>query len=174
MEHKGEVLFNKDQIKEMVLKMGQILTEEYRDKNLMVISLLKGAFVFTADLIREIKLPLVVEFMTTSSYIDESTKSTGFVNILQDVNRDIRAFDILIVDDIIDSGYTMRHVYDVLSSRGPKSIKTCTLLDKPSRRQTTFECDYVGATIDDFFIVGYGLNLGDYYRNEDHIFIYKE
>lgn len=174
MEHRGEILFNKDEIQEMVVEMGRLLTEEYKDKNLMVISLLKGAFIFTSDLIREIKLPLVVEFMTTSSYIDESTKSTGFVNILQDVNRDITPFDILIVDDIIDSGFTMKKVYDVLSSRGPKSIKTCTLLDKPSRRQTPFKCDYVGATIDDHFIVGYGLNLGDYYRNEDHIFIYKE
>lgn len=174
MQHRGEVLFNREEIQEMVKSLGSILTEDYKDKNLMVISLLKGAFVFTADLIREIKLPLVVEFMITSSYVDKSTKSTGFVSVLQDVNRDITSFDILIVDDIIDSGYTMKHVYDVLSSRGPKSIKTCTLLDKPVRRQTPFKCDYVGTTVDDHFIVGYGLNLGDYYRNEDHIFIYKE
>lgn len=174
MQHRGEVLFHRKEIEKMVKELGSTLTEDYKGKNLMVVSLLKGAFVFTADLIREIKIPLVVEFMITSSYIDKSTKSTGFVNILHDVNRDITAFDILIVDDIIDSGYTMEHVYDVLSSRGPKSIKTCTLLDKPDRRQTDFKCDYVGAYIDDHFIVGYGLNLGDYYRNEDHIFVYKE
>lgn len=174
MKHHGKVLFDRDTIEEMVKLLGKQLTEDYQGKNLMIVSLLKGAFVFTADLMREIKLPLVVEFMTTSSYIDKSTKSTGFVNILQDVNRDITPFDILIVDDIIDSGYTMEHVYKVLSSRGPKSIKTCTLLDKPSRRQVDFNCDYVGAAIDDHFIVGYGLNLGDYYRNEDHIFIYEE
>lgn len=174
MQHRGDVLFTREEIEKMVKVLGQRLSEDYKDKNLMVIALLKGAFVFTADLIREIKLPLVVEFMTTSSYVDKSTKSTGFVTILQDVNRDITSFDVLIVDDIIDSGYTMKHVHDVLASRGPKSIKTCTLLDKPVRRQTSFECDYVGAAIDDHFIVGYGLNLGDYYRNEDHIFIYKE
>lgn len=174
MEHKGEILFHSDEINSMVKTMGETLKEDYKDKNLMVISLLKGAFIFTADLIRAIDLPLVVEFMTTSSYIDKSTRSTGFVSILQDVNRDITSFDILIVDDIIDSGYTMKHVYDVLASRGPKSIKTCTLLDKPSRRQVDFKCDYVGSKIDDHFIVGYGLNLGDYYRNEKHIYIYKE
>ena len=174
MKHHGKILFDRETIEKMVQSLGEQITEDYKDKNLMIVSLLKGAFVFTADLMREIKLPLVVEFMTTSSYIDKSTKSTGFVNILQDVNRDITPFDILIVDDVIDSGYTMEHVYKVLGSRGPKSIKTCTLLDKPSRRQVDFRCDYVGAAIDDHFIVGYGLNLGDYYRNVDHIFVYEE
>lgn len=168
-----EILFSKDQIDEKVAELGRLITKEYTGKNLLVISLLKGSFIFAADLIRHIDLKLVMEFMTTSSYHD-AVESSGQVSIIQDVNRNLEHYDVLIVDDIIDSGLTMKSVYDLLLSRAPMSLKTCALLDKPSRRKVPFECDYTGFRIDDHFIVGYGLNYGDYYRNVDHIFIFVE
>ncbi len=168
-----EILLDRDTIARRVEELGEEITGDYQDKELLVITLMKGGFVFAADLIRQIDLPLVVEFMTTSSY-QSSEVSTGVVNILQDVSRDLSRFDVLIVDDIIDTGYTMKTVYNVLKDRKPRSLRTCTFLDKPSRRKVDFESDYVGFTVDDVFIVGYGLNYGDYYRNVDHIFIFKE
>jgi len=168
-----EVLYTKEEINKKVIELGKIITEDYKNKNLLVVSLLKGSFIFTADLIREIDLDLVIEFMVTSSY-GHGTETTGQVKVIQDVGVDITKYDVLIVDDIIDSGHTMKAVYDLLLSRNPKSIKTCTLLDKPSRRKNTFSADYVGFVIQDKFIVGYGLNYGDYYRNIDHIFAFVE
>lgn len=168
-----EILISKQQIAEKVAELGCHISKDYQGKNLLVISLLKGSFVFVADLIRQIDGKLVVEFMTTSSYHD-AQESSGQVRIVQDVNRNLEHYDVLIVDDIIDSGLTMKSVYDLLQTRHPKSLRTCALLDKPSRRKVEFECDYTGFTIDDHFIVGYGLNYGDYYRNVDHIFIFVE
>lgn len=168
-----EVLLERDVIAERVGELGEQITRDYQDKSLLIVSLMKGGFIFTADLIRQIDLPLVVEFITTSSYHSEEV-STGVVEILHDLTRDISDFDVLIVDDIIDTGYTMKTVFDILQERNPRSLRTCTLLDKPSRRQVAFESDYVGFTVEDVFIVGYGLNYGDYYRNVDHIFIFKE
>ncbi len=168
-----EVLFTRGEIQKKVEEMGRRISEDYRDKRLMVISLLKGSFVFTADLIREIKLPLVIEFMITSSY-GHSEESSGEVRIIQDVELDVADYDVLLVDDIIDSGNTMMRVHSLLKSRNPKSLRTCTLLDKPSRRRVAFEADYVGFEIPDVFIVGYGLNFGDYYRNMDHVFAFVE
>lgn len=111
--------------------------------------------------------------MTTSSYHD-AHQSTGRVEIVQDISRDLTDYDVLIVDDIIDSGLTMKSVYELIQARQPRSLKTCALLDKPSRRSVEFECDYVGFVIEDLFIVGYGLNYGDYYRNVDHIFVFTQ
>lgn len=168
-----QILFSRDQIASKVVELGQTISKDYADKNLLVVGLLKGSFVFVADLMRAIDQKLIVEFMTTSSYHD-AHQSTGTVEITHDFERDLSAYDVLIVDDIIDSGLTMKSVYELLKSRGPRSIKTCTLLDKPSRRKVDFQCDYVGFTIEDLFIVGYGLNYGDYYRNIDHIFVFVE
>lgn len=173
MKKEREILLSKEQIDNKVDELGRLLTAEYEDKNLLVVGLLKGSFIFVADLIRHIDLDMVVEFMTTSSYRD-STETTGIVRIVSDVERDLRDYDVLIVDDIIDSGHTMKRVYEHLLEKEPKSLKTCTLLDKPSRRQVEFDCDYVGFTIEDKFIVGYGLNYGDYYRNINHIFVFVE
>lgn len=168
-----QILLDRQTIAKRVAELGEAITRDYEGKHLLVVSLMKGSFIFTADLIRAIDLPLVVEFMTTSSY-HSGEVSTGVVEILQDVQRDITEFDVLIVDDIIDTGFTMKTVYDILKERAPASLRTCTFLDKPSRRQVAFESDYVGFTVEDVFIVGYGLNYGDYYRNVDHIFIFKE
>ncbi len=173
MKKNKEILLSKEDIAKRVKELGVEITKDYENKNLLAVSLLKGSFVFAADLLREIKLPVRVEFMVTSSYLHDE-KSTGNVDITYDLDLNMTDYDLLIIDDIIDSGHTMKSVYESLKSKGPKSIKTVTLLDKPSRRQVDFEVDYKGFVIKDKFIVGYGLNYGDYYRNVDHIFAFVE
>lgn len=169
-----EILLSKEKIDERIESLGKTLAEDYKDKNLLVISLLKGSFIFTADLVRKIDLPVRIEFMTTSSY-GHSEESTGKLQIVQDISvDDLSAFDVLIVDDITDSALTMTGVIEILSSRNPKSLKACVLLDKPSRRKVEYVPDYVGFEIPDMFIVGYGLNYGDYYRNIDHVFAFVD
>ncbi len=169
-----EILLSKSSIEARIDELGKTLTEDYKDKNLLVVSLLKGSFIFTADLVRRIDLPVRIEFMTTSSY-GHSEESSGSVRIVQDINvEDLSQFDVLIVDDITDSALTMTGVLEILSQRNPKSIKACVLLDKPSRRKVDYEPDYVGFEIPDMFIVGYGLNYGDYFRNVDHVFAFVD
>lgn len=168
-----EILLSKAAIEERIKGLGETLTEAYKDKNLLVVSLLKGSFIFTADLVRQIDLPVRIEFMTTSSY-GHSEESTGHVKIVQDIHVDLTAYDVLIVDDITDSALTMTGVLEILSQRNPKSIRSCVLLDKPSRRKVDYVPDYVGFEIPDMFIVGYGLNYGDYYRNIDHVFAFVD
>lgn len=169
-----EILLSKESIDERIKSLGELLTSEYKDKNLMVISLLKGSFIFTADLVRKINLPVRIEFMTTSSY-GHSEESTGQLKIVQDISvEDLSEFDVLIVDDITDSALTMTGVLSILEKRNPKSLKACVLLDKPSRRKVEYVPDYVGFEIPDMFIVGYGLNYGDYYRNVDHVFAFVD
>ena len=169
-----EILLSKGSIEARIEELGKTLTEDYKDKNLLVVSLLKGSFIFTADLVRKIDLPVRIEFMTTSSY-GHSEESSGSVRIVQDINvEDLSQFDVLIVDDITDSALTMTGVLNILSKRNPKSIKACVLLDKPSRRKVEYQPDYVGFEIPDMFIVGYGLNYGDYFRNVDHVFAFVD
>lgn len=169
-----EILLSKEKIDERIESLGKKLAEDYKDKNLLVISLLKGSFIFTADLVRKIDLPVRIEFMTTSSY-GHSEESTGKLQIVQDISvEDLSTFDVLIVDDITDSALTMTGVMEILSTRNPKSLKACVLLDKPSRRKVEYVPDYVGFEIPDMFIVGYGLNYGDYYRNIDHVFAFVD
>ncbi|GAB6106248.1 hypoxanthine phosphoribosyltransferase [Fusibacter bizertensis] len=169
-----EILLSKEKIDERIEVMGKVLSEDYKDKNLLVISLLKGSFIFTADLVRKIDLPVRIEFMTTSSY-GHSEESTGKLQIVQDISvEDLSVFDVLVVDDITDSALTMTGVLEILSERNPKSLKACVLLDKPSRRKVEYVPDYVGFEIPDMFIVGYGLNYGDYYRNIDHVFAFVD
>lgn len=168
-----EVLFSKEQISDRVVELGAQIAEEYKEKNLLVVSLLKGSFIFTADLVRAVEIPVRIEFMTTSSY-GHSEESSGNVKVVQDLEVDLSGYDVLVVDDITDSGITMKAVLEHLSNKHPKSIKSCVLLDKPSRRKVELEADYVGFTIPDKFIVGYGLNYGDYFRNIDHIFAFVD
>lgn len=168
-----EVLLSREAIEERVVSLGKTITEAYKDKNLLVISLLKGSFIFTADLVRKIDLPVRIEFMTTSSY-GHGEHTTGHVKVVQDIDVNLEDFDVLIVDDITDSALTMTGVIEILSKRNPKSIKACVLLDKPSRRKVIYEPDFVGFEIPDMFIVGYGLNYGDYFRNIDHVFAFVD
>lgn len=173
-DRRREVVLSKEQIATRVKELGSELSKDYQDKNLLVISLLKGSFIFTADLVREMSVPVHIEFMITSSY-GHGEESTGELRIEKDIDvEDLSAFDVLIVDDIVDSGITMYETMKLLKSRNPKSIKSCTLLDKPSRRVADITPDYCGFSIPDQFIVGYGLNYKDHYRNVDHVFAFVE
>jgi hypoxanthine phosphoribosyltransferase len=168
-----EVLFTREEIQKRVEEMGRQIRSDYDGKKLMTVSLLKGSFVFTADLVREIDLPIRVEFMITSSY-GHATVNSGKVEIVQDIQADLSDYDVLVVDDIADSGVTLEFIMNHLAGKNPKSLASCVLLDKPSRRVTEIEADYVGFTIPDKFIVGYGLNYGHYYRNVPYIFAFVD
>lgn len=172
-DRKPKVLFDVDKIAKRVEELGEEISKDYEGKNIVVISLLRGSFVFAADLVRAITVPVNVDFMTTSSY-GHSVKSSGVVEIINDIRTDVKDKYVLIVDDIMDSGNTMKEVVDYINQKEPKSIKTCVMLDKPSRREADISPDYVGFTIPDVFIVGYGLNYGDYYRNIPYIFTFDE
>ncbi len=171
-DKKEKVLFSREEIGNKVVELGKELTDYYKGKDLVVVSLLRGSFIFASDLIREIKLPLEVDFITTSSYGDSET-SSGVVEIAHDLRCDIEGKDVLIVDDIIDSGYTLLKVINHLKGKNPKTIKTCLLLDKPSRRKVDLKPDFLGFSIPDVFIVGYGLNYGVHYRNIPYIFTFE-
>lgn len=172
-ENKRErTLYSREVISTRVKELGDILSKEYENKDLVVVSLLRGSFIFTSDLVREISIPVEVDFMTTASYGHGET-SSGNVEIVHDIRTSVEGKDILIVDDIMDSGYTLGKVKEILSLKNPNSIKICVMLDKPSRRKIDISPDFVGFSIDDVFIVGYGLNYGDYYRNIPYIFTFE-
>jgi len=164
-------LYSKEDIATRVKELGKIISKEYKDKNLLVISLLRGSFIFASDLVRELSIPVEIDFMTTASYGHDEI-SSGNVEIVHDIRADIEGKDILIVDDIIDSGYTLNKVKEILSLKNPNSVKICVMLDKPSRRKVDINPDFVGFSIPDVFIVGYGLNYGDHYRNIPYIFTF--
>ncbi|MPQ43018.1 hypoxanthine phosphoribosyltransferase [Clostridium tarantellae] len=169
-DKKRNILLSENQIKERIEEIGAILTKDYENKNLYVLSLLRGSFIFAADLVRAIDTKTQVGFMTTSSY-GHAEESSGKVNVVNDIPDNINGLDVLIVDDIIDTGITMNFVIEHVKSLGAKSIKTCTLLDKPSRRTVNgLKPDYCCFEIADLFVVGYGLNYGNYYRNIPYIF----
>lgn len=168
---KRKILYNREEISERVKELGIKITKDYKGKDLVVVSLLRGSFVFAADLVREIEIPLEIDFMTTGSY-GHSKVSSGHVEIIHELNTDIEGKDVLIVDDIIDSGRTLEVVKKLLLEKKPKSIKICTMLDKPSRRTVDISADYVGFSIEDLFIVGYGLNYEKHYRNVPYIFTF--
>lgn len=174
MENKERnILISEKEIQEKVQEVGALITKDYKDKKLYVLSLLRGSFIFTADLVRAIDLDTTIGFMTTSSY-GHSETSQGTCKVVNDVPDSIEGYDVLIVDDIIDTGITMDFVVNYVKEKGAKSVKTCTLLDKPSRRTIDMSADYCCFTIDDVFVVGYGLNYGDYYRNVPYVFNWKE
>lgn len=168
---KQKILITKEEIAEKVKELGSKISQYYQneDKNLLVISLLRGSFIFTADLVRHITIPVRVEFMETSSY-GFGKESSGKVDIVSGLSAEISEYDVLIVDDILDSGNTMKTVFEYLKEKNPKSIRICTLLDKPSRRQVDIEVDFKGFVIEDKFIAGYGLNYGHHFRNTPYIF----
>lgn len=170
-ERKCEVMFDEETISKRVHELGKMIEADYKDKNLLVVALLKGSFIFCADLVRTINLTnLKINFMTTSSY-GSSDQSSGEVIVKSDITiDDISDFDVLIVDDISDTANTMDFVVKHIKAKNPRSLKTCVLLDKPSRRQVEFEADYCGFTIEDKFVVGYGFDFDDKYRNFPYIF----
>ncbi|MBQ0067899.1 MAG: hypoxanthine phosphoribosyltransferase [Phascolarctobacterium sp.] len=159
-----QILFTEEQIKKRVMEMGAEITKDYQGKNLIIISLLKGAAWFTTDLSRAIDLPVRVDFMVVSSYGNE-TVTSGAVKVHLDVRDDLRGKDILVVDDILDSGITLNAVVKMMQMHSPASVKTCVLCDKEERRLNDFKADYVGFKVPDEFLVGFGLDYAGDYRN---------
>ncbi|MCQ5129015.1 hypoxanthine phosphoribosyltransferase [Butyricicoccus faecihominis] len=167
-----EVLFTEQQLKDKARELGARITEDYRDKNPLIVSVLKGSYVFMADLTRQIDVPCNVDFMVVSSY-GKGTKTTGEVQIIKDIEQPIDGRDLLIVEDILDSGVTLHYLMQILTARGANSIRLCTLLSKPSRRKVEVKVDYLGYEIPDEFVVGYGLDYAEKYRNLPYIGILK-
>jgi hypoxanthine phosphoribosyltransferase len=167
-----EIVFTAAQLQGKVVELGEKITDDYRGRDLVLIGILKGAVPFIADLTRAIDLPLVYDLMAVSSY-GAATKSTGTVRILKDIELSIEGKDVLIVEDIIDTGLTLQYLRDNLQRRQPRSLKICALLDKPSRRQVDIKADYNGFTIPDAFVVGYGLDYAEQYRNLPYLGILK-
>ncbi len=158
------VLFSQEDIQAMVARMGEQISRDYKGKNLLLVSILKGSIVFMADLMRSIELPCRIDFMAVSSY-GSGIKSSGSVKIIKDLDLDLEGYDLLIVEDILDSGRTLSSLMEILSTRKPKSIQICTLFDKPERREADVYARYIGAQVPDAFIVGYGLDYDEKYRN---------
>ena len=164
----GKPLLTEAEIQKKVKELGVKITEEYEGKDLLVIGILKGAYIFFADLVRSIKLPVKIDFIIASSY-GIRTKTSGEVKILSDLREPVKRRDVLIVDDIVDSGLTISYLKKFVSSKGPKSLKICVLLDKPERRKTEVTLDYVGFTIPNKYVVGYGLDYQNKYRNLPYV-----
>ena len=162
-----EILFSKQQVQERVKAMGASVTADFQSKKLIVIAVSNGATVFVADLIRSIQLPLMLDTVTASSY--SGTESKGKVSLFSNLKLDVGGCDILLVDDILDTGRTMSRLIEFITAKAPASLKTCVLLDKPSRRIVDITADYVGFEIQDLFVVGYGLDYNEYYRNLQYI-----
>ncbi len=159
-----KVLLSESEIEGILKRLGDEISRDYQDKNLLLVSVLKGSVVFMADLMRVITVPCKIDFMAVSSY-GNGTESSGSVKIIKDLDIDLNGYDLLIVEDILDSGNTLSHLKKMLLDRNPKSIKICTFLDKPSRRTANLKADYVGCEIPDEFVVGYGLDFDEKYRN---------
>lgn len=168
-----EVLVSEEDIRRRVRELGEELTKDYKDKDLMVIGILKGAVIFMSELVQNIKLPILMDFMAVSSY-GKSSISTGEVRIVKDLDFSVENKDILIVEDIIDTGYTLNYLTDNLRKRGASSVKICTLLDKPERRKVDVPVHYLGFAIPDEFVVGYGLDFAEKYRNLPYVGALKE
>ena len=166
-------LISEEELKSIVENIGKQISEDYKDKDLLLVSVLKGSVVFMADLMRAITIPCNIDFMAVSSY-GSGTKSSGVVKIIKDLDKNIEGKDLLIVEDILDSGRTLGYLKSVLMTRNPKSFRICTLLDKPSRRAVPdLWADYSGAEVPDEFVVGYGLDYDEKYRNLPYIGILK-
>ena len=162
-----EILISEEELKQICKQLGEQITRDYEGKKLLVVSVLKGAVVFMADLLREIKCDCIIDFIAISSY--SGTKTTGVVKFKKDLDIDPDGMDILLVEDILDSGITLSYLSGVLMGRNANSIKICTLLDKPANRRADIKADYVGKTIPDEFVIGYGLDYDEKYRNLPYV-----
>lgn len=168
MIEKGKIVFSESDIQQRVHEIGKILADEYKDKDPIFIGVLKGCFIFMADLIRCVEIPLSVDFMVVSSY-GLNTESSGVVEIVKDLSCSIEGRHIVIVEDILDTGFTLSYLKRILDCRNPASIKIVTLLDKRERRKADIAADYACFVCPDKFIVGYGLDKAEYWRNIPHI-----
>lgn len=168
-----EVLFTEEQLREKMAELGAAITRDYAGKDLLMVSILKGSVMVMADLMRAVDLPLQIDFMNVSSY-GSGTETTGAVKILKDLDVDIKDKNLLIVEDILDSGVTLHNLMKLLRQRQPASIEICTLFSKPSRRKVDVEAKYIGFEIPDAFIVGYGLDYDEKFRNLPYVGVLKE
>jgi hypoxanthine phosphoribosyltransferase len=159
------VLLSEDQIRAKVAELGRQISEAYADSELTLVSVLKGSLPFMADLMRAITIPVRIDLMEVSSYGGLTTESSGLVRILKDLSASIDGRDVLLVEDIIDTGLTLNYLLRYLRGKNPRSLRICALLDKPARRLVDIPIDYIGFTIPDQFVVGYGLDFGELYRN---------
>lgn len=159
-----KTLISKEDIQKMVQRLGQQISSDYQGKDLVLIGVLKGSFVFLADLMREITIPLDMDLISVSSY-GKSTQSSGVVRLIKDIDIDIAGKDVLIVEDLVDTGLTLMHLKELFYTRNPKSIKICTAFDKPETRTVEVHVDYSGIVIPNKFVVGYGLDYAGKYRN---------
>ena len=161
-----------EEIRQIVQDMGAKISRDYEGKNLLMVSVLKGSVVFMADLMRAVTVPCRIDFMSVSSY-GSGVKTSGVVKIIKDLDIPLSGYDVLIVEDILDSGMTLSYLLEILKSRGPRSIRLCTLFDKPDRRKADVTADYTGAVVPDEFVVGYGLDYDEKYRNLPYLGILK-
>ncbi len=168
-----KIMFSESDIDKAVTKLGKKITQDYKDKKLIIISILKGSFVFMTDLVRKIDLRCKIDFMGASSYHGTKLESTGVITITKDLELDIKGYDVILVEDIIDSGNTLFYIKKLLYSKGANSIKVCALFNKPSRRKVDIQPDYYGFKINNKFIVGYGLDYDEEYRNLPYVGILK-
>ncbi|NLK35015.1 MAG: hypoxanthine phosphoribosyltransferase [Gracilibacteraceae bacterium] len=172
LEDIKSIMISEEEIAKRVKELGKQLTEDYRGKELLIVGILKGCMLFLSDLVRAIELPLTMDFMVVSSY-GTTTKSSGVVRIIKDLEREIEGKDVLIVEDIVDTGLTLSYLVENFKSRNPKSVRICSLLDKPDRRKAQVDIEYVGFKIPDEFVVGYGLDYGENYRNLPFVCVLK-
>ena len=167
-----KILFSEEKLDSRLKELGKTITEDYRGKNLRVVGILKGSNIFTSDLVRKINLPLRLDFMSVSSY-GSATESSGVVKIIKDLDSSVENEHLLIVEDIVDSGLTLKYLKKILENRNAASVKICTLLDKPARRKQDIEIDYCGFEVPDEFIVGYGIDYAEKYRTLPYVGVLK-
>lgn len=167
------ILVSEEQLQNKVAELGTQISRDYEGRDLLMVSILKGSVVFMADLMRAVKIPCGIDFMVVSSYGGANTMSTGLVKIVKDLDADLTGKDVLIVEDILDTGITLSHLLPVLRMRNPRSVRLCTILSKPSRRKAEIEPDYLGFEVPDEFVVGYGLDYDEKYRNLPYVGVLK-
>jgi hypoxanthine phosphoribosyltransferase len=164
----GEILIAEEEIRRRAAEIGQKISADFEGEEIMVVGILKGAVLWMGDVIKNISLPIRIDFMAVSSY-GSTTKSSGVVRILKDLDNAIEGKNVLLVEDIVDSGVTLNYLREILLHRGPKNLRICALLDKPAGRRVAIHIDYIGFTVEDVFIVGYGLDVNQRYRNLPYI-----
>jgi hypoxanthine phosphoribosyltransferase len=173
MTENFEILVSKEQIAEKAKELGRRISNDYKGEDLVLVGVLKGGFVFLADLMREIDIPVEMDFIAVSSYGD-STKSSGVVRIIKDVDIDVTGRHVLIVEDLVDTGLTLRYLKDMFQTRDPLSVKVCAAFDKPSRRKIDIDIEYCGIQVPDRFLIGYGMDYAGKYRNLPDVRALKE
>lgn len=169
----SNILISQEEIETKVIELAKKIEMDYKNQEVLIVGVLKGAFVFVSDLVRNINLDLSLDFIAVSSY-GMSTESSGVVKINKDIEMDLTGKNVIIVEDIIDTGLTLKYIKEYLSGKNAKSVRICTLLDKPSRRKCNVDVDYVGFEIEDLFIVGYGIDCKEKYRNLPYIAYVQE